>query len=266
VPPDSTARTADNPWDRLSDYFDTSKDEGEIPAGAADNILIAWPVFFHFIADHVPTLDGRRVLDYGCGAGSFAHRLSTLGCHVTGIDSSPAMIDKARAAYGNAVEFRVGDDTLLPQLPPFTLITSIMALQFVADIELLLGAFATALEPGGHLVFAVHNPAYFSGDTLRFSNGVIVPIYIRSAQEYNAFATRAGFDPLLEEYPPFTQEFIARYPTHAGQAAPEYLILGYRKTERSEQSPAGEGGSGRNMEGPSTRRSVDVGPRAEYDR
>jgi len=236
LPPDNTARRSDNPWDRLSDYFDTSKDEDEIPAGAADNILIAWPVVFRFIADHVPTLDGRRVLDYGCGAGSFAQRISTLGCHVTGIDSSPAMITKATQAHGDAVDFRVGDAALLRRSPPFALITSIMALQFVADIAPLLADFAAAVEPGGHLIFAVHNPAYFSGDTLHFSNGVTVPIFIRSAQEYNAIATRAGFAPLLEEYPPFTEEFIARYPTYAGQAAPEYLILGYRKTERSEHS------------------------------
>ena len=69
--PTSVQESPDNPWDRLSDYFDTSKDEDAIPAGAADNILIAWPVFFRFIADHVPDLSGKRVLDYGCGAGEF---------------------------------------------------------------------------------------------------------------------------------------------------------------------------------------------------
>jgi SAM-dependent methyltransferase len=249
MPADERTRMPDNPWDRLSDYFDTSKDEGEIPAGAADNILIAWPVFFRFIADHVPDLSGQRVLDYGCGAGSFAHRLRAYGCHVTGVDSSRAMIAKATRAYGDAVDFRVGDATLLRELPPFSLITSIMALQFVADIKPLLTDFAAALEMGGHLIFAVHNPAYHSGETLRFSNGVAVPIFIRSAAEYHAIARRAGFEPLLEEYPPFTEEFIARYPTYAGRAAPEYLILGYRKTERSEHSRAGEGSSGQSAHG-----------------
>nr|MDQ6906297.1 methyltransferase domain-containing protein [Chloroflexota bacterium] len=127
MPADERTRMPDNPWDRLSDYFDTSKEEGEIPAGAADNILIAWPVFFRFIADHVPDLSGKRVLDYGCGAGSFAHRLRSYGCYVTGVDSSPAMIEKAMNAYGDAVEFRVGDAALLRAMPPFALITSIMA-------------------------------------------------------------------------------------------------------------------------------------------
>jgi hypothetical protein len=85
----------------------------------------------------------------------------------------------------------------------------------------------------GHLIFAVHNPAFYSGETLRFSNGVTVPIFIRGAEEYHAIARQAGFEPLLEEYPPFTEEFIARYPTYADRLDPEYLILGYRKGGRS---------------------------------
>src|SRR3954471_671746 len=108
-----------DPWDALSDYFDTTKADGEIPAGAADNILIAWPVILRFICTHLPTMQGRRVLDFGCGAGSFAHQLHTLGGQVTGIDPSPAMIAKAREAYGDDVTFLVGDSRLLRSFPPF---------------------------------------------------------------------------------------------------------------------------------------------------
>jgi SAM-dependent methyltransferase len=226
----SPQRHPGNPWDALSDYFDTTKSEDAIPAGAADNILVAWPVIFQFIAAHVPPLQGRRVLDYGCGAGSFAQRLHEHGAQVTGIDPSPAMIAKATAAYGDSVDFLVGDSAVLRRLPPFALITSIMALQFVADIEDLFADLTRALVPGGHLIFAVHNPAFVQGDVLRFGNGIEVPIYIRTAQDYHALAAAVGLEPLLEEYPPFTAEFLARYPTYAGSEAPEYLILGYRRS------------------------------------
>ena len=87
----------------------------------------------------------------------------------------------------------------------------------------------------------MHNPAYHRDETLRFSNGVAVPIFIRRAEAYNAIATRAGFVPLLEEYPPFTEEFIARYPTYAGRPAPEYLILGYRKAGQRDTGTHGPG-------------------------
>jgi SAM-dependent methyltransferase len=219
---------AGDPWDALSDYFDTTKAEDAIPAGAADNILIAWPVIFQFIATHVPALKGQRVLDYGCGAGSFAHQLHERGAQVTGIDPSPAMIARAAESYGDDVTFLVSDAAVLRRLPPFALITSIMALQFVADLPTLFAALTQALVPGGHLIFAVHNPAFFQGDVLRFGNGVEVPIFIRSAGDYHAVAEPVGLEPLLETYPPFTPEFLARYPSYADRAAPEYLILGFR--------------------------------------
>jgi SAM-dependent methyltransferase len=220
---------AGTPWDALSDYFDTSKDDAAIPAGAADNILIAWPVILDFLASVASELRSVRALDLGCGAGGFAHRLRQLGAEVTGLDPSPAMIAKARAAYGEAVDWRVGDASLLRTLPPFGVITSIMAIQFVADLDSLFADLAAALEPNGVLAIAVHNPAYFQGDTLRFSNGVAVPIFIRTAADYHAVARANGFEPRLEAYPPFTADFLARYPEHAGGDAPEYLILGYRR-------------------------------------
>ena len=186
-------------------------------------------MIFQFITTHGPALQGSRVLDYGCGAGSFAQRLHERGAHVTGIDPSPVMIAKAQDAYGADVDFLVGDSQLLRGMPPFALVTSIMALQFVADLPTLFGDLTQALVPGGHLIFAVHNPAFFQGEVLRFANGVEVPIFTRSAVDYHAVAEPAGLEPLLETYPPFTPQFLARYPSYAGRAAPEYLILGYRR-------------------------------------
>ena len=175
-----------------------------------------------------PEAEGSRALDFGCGTGSFAHDLRLRGYDVTGIDPSPAMIARARAAYGEAVDFRVGDASLLGEQPPFALITSIMALQFVAEIEAVVGELASALDPGGHLVFAVHNSTSVQGTVLHFSAGVDVPIFVQSAGEYHALARSAGLAPVVEAEPPFTAEFVTRYPGYVGQP-PEYLILGYEK-------------------------------------
>jgi trans-aconitate methyltransferase len=224
---DGPRASADNPWDALSDFFDTSKLADEIPAGAADNILIAWPVIFQFL-DSVAPAAGRRAVDFGCGTGSFAHALHARGYTVTGIDPSPSMIARAGAAYGEVVDFQVGDASLLRDQAPFALITSIMALQFVAEIGVVVDALAAALDRGGHLVFAVHHPGAVQGDVLHFAGGVDVPIFMRDAAEYHALAERAGLQPVLEAVPPFTNEFVARYPDYAGQP-PEYLILGYEK-------------------------------------
>lgn len=216
----------EHPWDTLSDFFDTTKIADDIPAGAADNILIAWPAIFAFLERVAPEPAGARAVDLGCGAGSFAYALHERGYQVTGIDPSPAMIARAEAAYGAQVAFAVGEASALGGMAPLALVTSIMALQFVADIERAFTEIAAALHPGGHLVFAVHHPGCVQGDVLRFDGGVEVPIFIRDAAAYHALARAVGLTPVLEEAPPFTEAFVARYPSYAGQP-PEYLMLGY---------------------------------------
>lgn len=217
-----------NPWDLLSTYFDTTQNEEDIPSGAADNILIAWPVILNFIEQYFPLKKDVRALDYGCGAGSFANKLHRLGFEVSAIDSSKEMIQKARSAYGKYIKF-YADTSLTNQKNSFSLITSIMTLQFIKDIKKTFEALASSLIENRYLIFAVHNPDYIKGNILKFENGIEVPVYIRTAKEYNSLAKKYNLQPLLEQYPPFTKEFIEKYPEYKEEKVPEYLILGYKK-------------------------------------
>lgn len=236
-----------NPWDLLSDYFDTSKNAQEIPSGAADNIFVAWPVFLQFIQTYSLSNKNQKVLDYGCGGGSFANKLRQLSFQVIGIDSSEDMIQIAKKSYGEDIKFYKGNITLLRTLNEFNIITSIMTLQFIKDIEKTISAFSQSILTNGLLIFAVHNPDFVKEGikndeyekfdskinpkqiTLQFENDVKIPIYIRTAEEYNALAKKYQLKPLLEDYPSFTQNFIEKYPEHAGYTNSEYLILGYKK-------------------------------------
>jgi len=238
---------SNNSWDLLSDYFDTSNDGDQIPSKVADNIYIAWPVFLKFIATYLPNSNNKKVLDYGCGGGSFAFKLSQLGFTVAGVDSSEEMIHIAQKAYGKQVAFYIGDTALLQKIKPFELITSIMTLQFIEDIEKTIAAFSDSLVSNGLLIFAVHNPEfvkeciqkniylYFdSADRptkvmVRFKNSIDVEMHVRAAEIYNTLAQKYKLNMILEKYPQFTKEFIKKYPDYAGFTNSEYLILGYRK-------------------------------------
>ena len=57
------------------------------------------------------------VLDLACGHGELATRLAARGCRVTGLDSSPVFLDRARAdavAAGVSVEYVAGDMRQIP--------------------------------------------------------------------------------------------------------------------------------------------------------
>lgn len=64
--------------------------------------------------DAVEPLQGRRVLDFACGAGLTSAFLAQRGAIVTAIDISPVSIDRARKlaeSVGQSVEFIVGEMT-----------------------------------------------------------------------------------------------------------------------------------------------------------
>ncbi|OGG26271.1 hypothetical protein A2960_04825 [Candidatus Gottesmanbacteria bacterium RIFCSPLOWO2_01_FULL_39_12b] len=238
-----------NDWDRLSNYFDTSKND--IKSGAADNMMIAWPVILNFIQKYAPRNENIKVLDYGCGGGGFSNKLFSLGFDVTGVDLSSEMIAIAKKNYGEKVKFITGNSNILTSLGKFDIITSIMTLQFIKNVADTIDNFSKVLYKSNLLVFAVFNPAYvvegikikrgftdFDSDTnpkegeKLFNDGSIrIPVYIRTAYEYNAIAEKYGFKNVLEEYPEFTREYVNKYPEDRIYKNSEYLILGYRKNK-----------------------------------
>lgn len=97
-----------------------------------------------------------KVLDIGCGDGTFAVELARRGAVVTGIDASPAMIDaaKARATQHNVdVTFQVAQAERLPfAAEQFDVVTAITILCFVDDAAPVFHEIARVLKPGGRFV------------------------------------------------------------------------------------------------------------------
>ena len=108
------------------------------------------------ILELVGDVSGCRVLDIGCGDGEFALELTKRGAIVTGIDSSPAMIDAARrrATQHNAdITFQVAVAEHLPfPAEQFDVVTAITILCFVEDAAPVFREIARVLRPGGRLV------------------------------------------------------------------------------------------------------------------
>ena len=96
-----------------------------------------------------PLPDGG-IVDLGCGSGAAGPALARLGRTLTGVDLSPAMLDKARAtgAYATLVE---ADLARWSAPDPVALIFSNAVLHWLPDHAALLPRLAAMLAPGGTL-------------------------------------------------------------------------------------------------------------------
>ena len=108
----------------------------------------------------VAAADPRTVVDLGCGPGNLtsllAHRWP--GAHVAGVDSSPEMIERARAA-GSAIEYDVADLRDWQPPEPVEVLVSNATLQWVPGHLDLLPGLVERVAPGGWFAFQV--PANF---------------------------------------------------------------------------------------------------------
>lgn len=98
---------------------------------------------------------GERVLDAACGSGlllrDLADRASTPA--LTGLDASPAMLERARGRLPSAVRLVEGRLERLPfPRAAFDLVTCVNALHHCADPALVFAEFRRVLAPRGRLV------------------------------------------------------------------------------------------------------------------
>jgi SAM-dependent methyltransferase len=116
-----------------------------------------------FYAAVVAEFGARRVLDVGCGTGSFAVLLAVRGIDVTGVDPAAASLDVARRKPGaERVRWLHGDAGELPAMTvDLATMTGNVAQAIVdpGDWDATLAGIGTALQPGGHLVFETRDPA-----------------------------------------------------------------------------------------------------------
>jgi SAM-dependent methyltransferase len=124
-------------------------------------------------------LRGRRLLDVGCGTGlSFVAPLER-GFEVTGCDISPAMIEQARAKFGDRAELLVADMRALPEIGRFDLVWAINDpfnyLTEAGELEAALAGMRRSCDPEGIVLFDLFSlrtaKSLFTEETVREENG-----------------------------------------------------------------------------------------------
>jgi 2-polyprenyl-6-hydroxyphenyl methylase/3-demethylubiquinone-9 3-methyltransferase len=107
-------------------------------------------------------LAGARVLDVGCGGGLLAEGLATRGARVVAIDMAPESVavaaDHARE-NDLAIDYRCADVEVIAHglSGTFDLVTCLEMLEHVPTPSRVVAACATAVRPGGMVVFSTIN-------------------------------------------------------------------------------------------------------------
>ncbi|HET7386335.1 MAG TPA: trans-aconitate 2-methyltransferase [Nocardioidaceae bacterium] len=111
----------------------------------------------------VPAAGANLVADLGCGPGNQTVLLAQRwpGARVTGVDSSPEMIARARSAGAAGVRFETGDVRDWRSEDPVDVLVSNATFQWVPGHLDLLGRLVEQVRPGGWLAFSV--PGNFAG-------------------------------------------------------------------------------------------------------
>lgn len=104
----------------------------------------------------LPPRPGARLLDVGCGGGSFLALMRFLGWDVTGVDADPLACDAGCARFGLRVHH--GDLGSLPCEPgTFDVVTSIHAIEHMQQPFTLIAQGLDMLRPGGRMVVVTPN-------------------------------------------------------------------------------------------------------------
>lgn len=120
-----------------------------------------WPA----IQAMLPDLQGRRVVDLGCGFGWFARWARGQGAaDVLGIDLSANMLARARADTADPAIRYVRADLETLELPEaaFELAYSALAFHYIADFGRLAHTVFRALVPGSAFVLSIEHPIYMA--------------------------------------------------------------------------------------------------------
>jgi trans-aconitate 2-methyltransferase len=106
------------------------------------------------LLSRIPLPEVKSVLDYGCGPGNSTHLVSQKWekARIVGIDSSGAMIDKARASYPD-IEWKLQDIMTWNTSDKFNVVFSNAVIQWIFNQEKLMEKLAGMAAESGVIAF-----------------------------------------------------------------------------------------------------------------
>jgi len=148
---DSSTRS----WEAAADDWVAHADQNDYRQ------YVLLPLTLELIGD----VNGRRILDLGCGEGGYSRELVARGARVMAVDGSSRLVEVARqraAAAEQAMEFLVANANSLEPIKSgaFDLVLASMVLMDVEDPEGAVREAWRVLLPGGQLLMSITHPCF----------------------------------------------------------------------------------------------------------
>lgn len=147
-----------------------------------------WPTLF----DALPAVEGRTLLDLGCGVGDQAAELVARGAQVIGLDSDRELLAAARARGLAGAAFRRADlrEPLAVDGPVDGIWCSFAAACF-PDLDRVLAGWRRSLAPGGWIALTEVDDL-FGHEPVRAETGACFAAYARDALAAGRYDFHAG--------------------------------------------------------------------------
>jgi len=188
-------------------------------------------------------LQGKKVLDVGCGGGILSESMAQRGAHVTGIDMGEAPLAVARLHQHESnvqVDYQqsTAEQFASEQPGQFDIVTCLEMLEHVPDPGSVISACAQLVKPGGHLFFSTinRNPKSFLFAIVGAE--YLLRLLPRGTHEYNKFIKPSELESWIRHaglslreltgmsYNPLTKRYSLGYDVDVN-----YLVHCQRETE-----------------------------------
>ncbi len=115
-------------------------------------------IYQHFDCD---SLEGKKLIDIGCGGGLVSEPMARLGAKVTGIDGGEKNV-KTAMAHAQAMQLKIDYRTttaeaLAEKGEQFDVVLALEIIEHVGDVALFLESVSKLVKPGGILIMSTLN-------------------------------------------------------------------------------------------------------------
>jgi ubiquinone/menaquinone biosynthesis C-methylase UbiE len=182
----------------------------------------------------IDRLPAGRALDAACGTGRWSAYLASRGHRVVGVDTSPDMLDRARAKVATATFTRAALTALPLPDDAVDLVVCALALPHMPDLRPVFAEFARVLRPGGRVITSdIHWQSLYLGGIASAVDGDAIqkrmPAGRYRPSDYLAAALPLGLQVTALQEPRWPPEVIGGGPV-ADRYARAATVAAYENT------------------------------------